>query len=149
MYKRNGDASRENTKNRNARWRERGGLREWCRNNPDRIKTYQEQHRIHNIVNEEWFACLDYFNNSCAYCNLTDEEQLILYNERLHKEHVIHNGSNYIDNCVPSCKACNASKSDKEFNDWYNEDNITFTQERLDKIVRWMTSDCFDVLNIE
>jgi 5-methylcytosine-specific restriction endonuclease McrA len=123
----------------------------WRKENPDKVKEYNKDrnmHKKHEITNEEWFECLDYFNNSCAYCGITEEEQVRLYGEQFHKEHVIQNGSNYIDNCVPSCTSCNTSKNTKEFNDWYNYKNINFTQKRLDKIIEWMTEECFKTLNL-
>lgn len=121
---------------------------EWQRENKDKIKIYNDhrkQHKEHDITDEEWFACLDYFNNTCAYCGLSELIQIEIYNEQFHKEHVNHNGSNYIDNCVPSCTKCNASKNDSEFNDWYNDKNELFSKRRLNKIINWMTNKCFTI----
>lgn len=134
------------------RMRAKGKYKEWQVNNPDKIRGYnlkRNMNKKHDITDEEWFACLDYFNNSCAYCGLPEEDQHKLYSESFHREHVIHTGNNYIDNCVPSCTACNSSKYDKEFNEWYNEENKVFSKRRLSKIVNWMTKECFKVLNIE
>lgn len=96
----------------------------WRRGNPDKVRGYNKERNMnkqHDITDQEWFECLEYFNNSCAYCELSEQEQFDLYNEQFHKEHVIHNGNNYIDNCVPSCTSCNTSKHDAELNDWYCE----------------------------
>jgi hypothetical protein len=123
----------------------------WRRGNPDKVREYNKERNMnkqHDITDQEWFGCLDYFNNSCAYCELSEQEQFDLYNEQFHKEHVIHNGNNYIDNCVPSCTSCNTSKHDAELSEWYCEKNYNFTKERLNKITKWMTEDCFEVLNL-
>lgn len=129
--------------------REEGKQDTWRKNNPDKVKMYNKNHRNHDITDQEWFDCLDYFNNNCAYCGLPEEIQYKLYNEQFHKEHVIHDGTNYIDNCIPSCTRCNTSKHDSEFNDWYNEENDIFSKRRLNKIIKWMTKDCFKVLNLQ
>jgi hypothetical protein len=132
--------------------RAKGKYKEWQINNPDKIKEYnlkRSMHKKHEISDEEWFACLDYFNNSCAYCGLTEYEQYKLYSKQLHKEHVYHDGNNYIDNCVPACNLCNGSKHNFEFNDWYNEENEVFSKRRFNKIINWMTKECFKVLNLD
>ncbi|MCM3109985.1 HNH endonuclease [Lederbergia lenta] len=131
------------------KYRENGKLRKWQRNNKDKVQVYQKQHRNHDITDEEWFSCLDFFERACAYCGLSEQEQLTIYNESLHKEHVAHDGSNYVDNCVPSCTKCNTSKSDRDFNDWFNENNPTYSKNRLEKVIYWMTEKCFEALNIE
>jgi hypothetical protein len=128
-----------------------GRYKMWQQENKDKLNEYnrkRREHKTHDITDQEWFECLDYFNNSCAYCGLSEQEQFNLYGEQFHKEHVIHTGSNYIDNCIPACTKCNCSKHNNEFNDWYNEDNSNFTPERLHKIVKWMTEDCFNTLNL-
>jgi hypothetical protein len=128
-----------------------GKHKEWRKKNPDKVKGYnlkRNMNKKHDITDQEWFACLDYFNNSCAYCGISEKEQFELYNENFHMEHVDHNGSNYIDNCVPSCTSCNTSKFTFEINDWYNEDNEIFSKRRYNKIISWMTKECFVVLNL-
>jgi hypothetical protein len=124
----------------------------WRENHPEKIREYnlkRKMHKTHDISDEEWYSCLDYFNNSCAYCGTSEKEQYDLYNESLHMEHVIHDGSNYIDNCVPSCTRCNTSKRDFDFNDWYNENNEVYSKRRYNKIINWMTKECFKVLNLK
>ena len=120
----------------------------WTNENKDKLAMYRKNHRNHDITDEEWFACLDYFNRLCAYCGLSEEKQFELYNQQFHKEHVFHDGSNYIDNCVPSCTRCNTSKSDSKFNVWYSNNNEIYSKRRFNKIIRWMTVECFKVLNI-
>ena len=64
-----------------------------------------------------------------------------LKNIDLHKEHVDHNGANDLSNCVPACQSCNSSKWEFDFNDWYCPNNPVFTQERYEKIVKWLEED--------
>jgi hypothetical protein len=126
-----------------------GKQKEWRQSNPDKLREYNQKHRDHDITDEEWFTCLDYFNNSCAYCGLSEDDQLKIYGHQLHREHVIHDGSNYIDNCIPACTKCNTSKHIKEFNEWYNQENEAYSKRRYNKIVNWMTKECFKVLNLD
>jgi hypothetical protein len=115
----------------------------WRKENKDRVKHYNEQrvHKNHNINNEEWDNCKKYFNYSCAYCGLPEEKHKELFSQRLHKEHVDHEGLNDLSNCVPACKSCNGSKHTFELEEWYNEENPIFNEKRLQKIYRWLDSD--------
>ena len=114
----------------------------------DKVKAnnqYRIMNKKHNISNEEWELCKQYFNHQCAYCGLNIEEHYIKFNGKIqlgdfHKEHFDHNGSNELDNCVPSCKECNSSKGDKEFEYWYKI-HPKFTYERLNKISKWLDKD--------
>jgi hypothetical protein len=126
-----------------------GEQRKWQQNNPDKLKQYREfreMNKTHTITNQEWKDCKKYFNNCCAYCGLPIEEH---YFNRLgerklgdfHKEHVDHEGANDLSNCVPSCKSCNSSKGTYILEEWYTEDTSRFSQERLDKIYKWLNED--------
>lgn len=118
----------------------------WLDKNPDKVKQYSQDryhNKIHKITKSEWLACKEFFNNRCAYCGLSIDEHYRIYAGKpqkidLHKEHKNHNGSNGLDNCIPSCQSCNDKKWKFEFEDWYNESNPNFTQERLDKINQWL-----------
>ena len=111
---------------------------------PEKVKEhnqYRYQHKKHEISKKEWNSCKQYFNYKCAYCGMTEEDHKKIVNQQLHKEHVNHFGSNGLENCVPSCKTCNSSKHTYELDEWYNEKNPNFTQERLNKIKAWMNND--------
>lgn len=95
-------------------------------------------HKTHNITETEWNVCKRYFNYECAYCGMTEEEHKLLYNEQLHKEHVINNGSNKLDNCIPACKSCNSSKHYYDIDEWYNTNNPIYNRRRYNKIKQWM-----------
>lgn len=121
----------------------------WRQNNPERIKEYnlfRYQHKNHKVTTKEWEACKKYFNHDCAYCGLHIEDHYIVFAGvtklgDFHKEHVNHNGDNDLSNCVPACKSCNTSKHTDTLDKWYNEKNSNFTQERYEKIIRWINED--------
>lgn len=136
---------KQRLKDGSKKWRESGKQKEYQQANKDKLKKYQKNHEDHKITSEEWEACLDYFDWACAYCGFTYDQHIEEHGQQLHKEHVIHNGSNFIENCVPSCKNCNSQKHDKEFNDFYNEDNPNYSKRRLNKIIKWTTKDAFDI----
>jgi hypothetical protein len=126
--------------------RENGYLSEWQKNNPDKMKKYRDdkkENRTHKITIKEWESCKEYFNYTCAYCGITEEEHEQLYNQGLHKEHVVHSGSNQLDNCVPSCRRCNGLKFKWSLDEWYNIDNPQFSEEKLRKILKWINEDNF------
>ncbi|WP_299831402.1 HNH endonuclease signature motif containing protein [uncultured Metabacillus sp.] len=132
--------------------RERGDQKKWRKNNPDKTREYsfyKQMNGTHNISNEEWVACKEYFNNSCAYCGLSEEKHKNKFNQRLHKEHVDHEGSNDLNNCVPACRSCNGSKWIFDLEEWYNEENKNFTKERLIKIYKWINEDYKKYIKVE
>lgn len=130
-------------------YRERGGQNKWYDNNKDKLKQYREKRKLekkHEVSYTEWALCKEYFDNECAYCGLRAEEhfvkrkgKMVLYD--LSKEHVAHDGSNDLSNCVPSCISCNSKKWTFIFEEWYNENNETFLKDRFIKINKWLTED--------
>lgn len=130
----------------NQKYRESGGYRLWLNNNKDKLQKYKDtklMHRTHDITNEEWNRCKEFFNNSCAYCSLHADRHFRkirgkFKNVDLHKEHIDHNGANDITNCVPSCLNCNSQKWMFAFEDWYNELNPNYTYDRLIRIKEWL-----------
>jgi len=133
---------REQTRKAISKHRENGGRKKWEDNNRDKLKQYRELHKNHEISKKEWQACLKYFNNSCAYCGMSNEDHKKKYKQQLHKEHVDDNGSNKLDNCVPSCKLCNSSKKGFILEEWYYKNDFSnHTKDRLDKIYKWINED--------
>jgi hypothetical protein len=141
-------------RNRSENWRiklresskkkvESGYSKKWQNENKDKLKIYNDKHRSHAISDEEWKTCKEYFNYSCAYCGLPESEHYIRYSGKtilgeLHKEHVVHAGENDISNCVPSCRSCNSSKRQYDFEYWFKERSYTFNQVRLEKVLSWI-----------
>jgi hypothetical protein len=100
----------------------------------------------HEITKNEWENCKNYFNYRCAYCGLAIEEHYIIYNGILklgdfHRDHADDEGRNDLSNCIPACKSCNTSKSNKDLLEWYDVDNDNFNTERLFKINKWLNED--------
>jgi hypothetical protein len=120
--------------------------KKWDKNNPDKLSIYKEQHRDHDISEKEWRDCKEYFNNKCAYCELHINEHLVVFRGKLihsdfHREHVYHDGANDLSNCVPSCKTCNTSKHAIDFEFWYRKRSENYTEERYNKIIKWLQED--------
>lgn len=137
--------NREQRRNKLARWQK-------SLKGKERTKKYSEKryHKNHKVNKKEWISCKEYFSNKegeycCAYCGLPISQHFKLYrgeitNIDLHKEHVIHNGENDLSNCIPSCQSCNSSKSKNEMEIWFREKEF-FTEERLQKIYKWLDED--------
>jgi hypothetical protein len=111
-----------------------------------KLGKFRRMNKKHEITKEEWILCKEYFKNNngeycCAYCGLTEKEHKELYNQQLHKEHVDCHGNNNISNCIPACKICNSNKGILSIFDWYNSHNPIFAEERLIKILRWISED--------
>jgi HNH endonuclease len=117
---------------------------EWVKNNRERMNEhgrFKRMHKSHNISEDEWKSCLQYFDYKCAYCGMKEEDSLEKYKNKLHKEHVDHDGDNDLSNCVPACKGCNSSKHTSSLDNWYNESNSRFTTARMTQIQKWLKTD--------
>jgi hypothetical protein len=143
----NSPTGREKAKLRGRTRRENGGDKEWHDKNPQKLKLYSEKResKIHEISANEWENCKNYFNYRCAYCGLPIEEHYIKYRGKLilgdfHRDHVDDNGENDLSNCIPGCKTCNSEKHDKDWDEWYIN-NENYNDERYNKIVKWLRED--------
>jgi hypothetical protein len=136
----NSPGEKEDSKIRGRKWREEGKQREYYHNIPNKLRIYRQKryHKKHNITDQEWKQCKKYFDNSCAYCGLSEEEQRKRYKTDLHKEHAFCNGKNDLSNCVPACLECNSEKHLSDLYEWYTKDNNKFTYEKLSKIEQWL-----------
>jgi len=127
--------------------RKEGKQKEWQRNNRDKTRVYnlyRSMNKKHEISETERRNCKEYFNWSCAYCGVTEEESLNIYGERLHMDHVDPNGANDLSNNIPACKSCNSKKYTSSLEEWYSNDNPFmnyFSEDRLNKIYNWLNSD--------
>lgn len=145
-YQRKDIKEREMLKHRKQR--ENGYYRKWQQENPEKVRRhsrYRQMNKMHNITGSEWNACKEYFNFKCAYCGTPELEAKEIYGNFLHKEHVDHKGSDDLSNCIPACKFCNSSKHTARLEDWYNPENKSFHQDRLDRIYQWLESDYLKV----
>lgn len=129
-------------------WRPSGKQLEWQRINKDKISNYRitRKPKQHNITKSEWEICKKYLNYQCAYCGVSLEENKNMYNQDFHKDHVAHDGTNDLSNCVPACKRCNCSKWETNFKNWYVENDF-YSEERFNKILKWINEDYINFLN--
>ncbi|MDD2627789.1 MAG: HNH endonuclease signature motif containing protein [Clostridia bacterium] len=134
--------------------------KKWGQENPDKIREYNKNrimHKKHKINKMEWENCKRYFEYECAYCGLPLLEHYYTRNGitklgDFHKEHINHNGSNDLSNCVPSCGSCNDRKWKFLFDEWYNKENPRYSEERYNRIMQWLNNDWIlydENLNIE
>lgn len=112
----------------------------WQEENPEKIRKYnfERRHKNHQISDKEWSLCKQFFIHSCAYCGISEEDAKKIYGQRLHRDHVDHDGSNDITNCIPSCRSCNSSKWAHPLEEWYNVENEHYSSERLSRIKEWV-----------
>jgi hypothetical protein len=116
---------------------------DYFKNNPDKVKIYgkRRQSKNHKISKQEWLDCKNYFNNNCAYCGIPLDIHREIVGTDFHKEHGYPNGADDLSNCLPSCESCNCRKWEYDLLEWYNPNNPRFTQERYDKIMKWLNED--------
>lgn len=123
--------------------KEKGYYKSYYEDNKEKFKEYNQnrKQKNHNISPEEWISCKQYFNNECAYCGMPLEVHKKLHSQDLHREHVDPNGADDLSNCVPSCRICNVRKKLIPLNEWYNEDNRVYNEDKLNKIYKWLYED--------
>ena len=105
--------------------------------NPDKRSVWWQARRarqeslVSDFTNDEWKSAQEHFDNRCAYCG----------NEtKLTQDHFIpvSAGGGYTkSNIIPACGACNSSKHDVEFEDWYRR-NEHYSPERESKIWQYL-----------
>ena len=144
----------------NKRWREenREGQKKYREDNAERYRVhYREYYKtpkgrasiinssqkrralkkstIATLTTEQWQESLDFFGNSCAYC-----EKVVT---GLQQEHVIPvdlKGGYTRTNIIPACQSCNSSKQKRTLEVWYPQQPF-FSPERLTKIHAWIGFD--------
>lgn len=127
----------------NRKYRKKGKLREWQQDNKDKVKEYQihrEQHKTHDISISERESCKEYFNYSCAYCDITEVDAVKVYGQRLHMDHAENFGANDLSNSIPACKACNSSKGTEDLKEWFTHKDF-YSDEKLQTIHNWLDRD--------
>lgn len=121
----------------------------WRKNNKDKVnaskrKSNQKRRSLErNLAStftiDQWRECLMHFNHQCAYCDCT---------EKLEQEHVIpvSKGGHYtVDNIIPACKSCNASKNNKSLEEWY-VNHRSYSTLRMDFIKDYLESNSLPIL---
>lgn len=118
--------------------------KQWRQSNPEKMSEYNRNYtnkKKHNFTTKQWNDCKDYFDNSCAYCGISEQDAKEKYNKGLHREHAMNDGNNDISNCIPACTGCNSTKRKKDYIEWYTPDNEIFDQDRFNKILKWLNDD--------
>lgn len=145
QYKRNWrKKNKEKAKKQSADWhqthkeRRQEDLRRFVRLNPEKVKEYGQNHRIHDITKNEWECCLIIFDHRCVYCGISEEESLKIYKQVLHKDHYDPNGVNNLSNAVPACKMCNSFKHQDDAEIWFRSQEF-FDEDSLEHIKWWIT----------
>ena len=98
-----------------------------------RVNVYRSKKRSleHSLTVAEWDECISYFSNRCAYCG--KEEKL----EQEHFIPVTKDGPLTKGNIVTACRACNASKSNHDFKEWYHQKSF-YSRDRERKILEYL-----------
>lgn len=114
--------------------------------NPIKIRIDKQKRRtlkqnlLSTLTTKQYIETLTHFNNSCAYCGMTQKEHIKTKNHRLHQDHFIpllKNGEYTKSNILPSCQSCNCSKGDRDFQEWYPEYEH-YNQEREKVIIKYI-----------
>jgi hypothetical protein len=119
--------------------RGQAGLRAYCtpscrRKARTQRRRAREQHDYRTWCWSDFMHIARRFNYRCAYCNTKPDHQL-------QPDHVIalsKSGPNSVNNLLPSCLSCNASKSDLSLDEW------DARRERLNlppRITTWASED--------
>lgn len=133
-------ANKDKKKKYYSEWKNNGG--QIIRNINNRKRSAKILLLKHDFTKEEWLEVLDYFNYSCAYCGLTEEESIIIYNKKLCQEHVIPviDGGEYTKgNIVPACCSCNTSKCQMSLEKFYVHKDV-FTENNYNNILMYLNS---------
>lgn len=99
---------------------------EWIAKNPEKHRKIRREagrryeNRKRGAVGEhsleEWQNLVDSFDGLCAYCGERPG------NERDHVLPLSRGGSDYVENILPACRSCNASKHDKTPEEWLGKE---------------------------
>lgn len=93
----------------------------WRKEHKDMVNTWTNQNRSRKrllpaaLTPVQWETIKHHFNNTCCYCG--KENPL----EQEHFIPVTSSGAYDINNIIPSCRSCNASKNNKPFETWYSK----------------------------
>lgn len=142
-------ANKEAYDNRRTEWMKENGehvkeyYREYQHNNVEYFAEYRkfrDMHKKHEITPKERADCKEYFNSSCAYCGISEDEAVERYKKKLNMDHVDHTGANDLSNAAPACTGCNSSKWAHPMEEWYKQREF-YDEEKLIKIHKWLDED--------
>ena len=81
----------------------------------DKKRDARKREVLSTLTIEQWERAKQYFNNQCCYCG----SKLSLQQE--HFIPLSRGGEYTVNNIIPACMSCNASKKDRDFFTWYHE----------------------------
>lgn len=121
--------------------------KKWDKDNPTRRRLINAKSRTlkhgsdSTLTEGDWLQIKKLFDNSCAYCGMSEAKHFEIFDEKLHHEHVIPltDGGNYeFGNVVPSCRSCNSSKANHDFKEWYPNSKV-YSRVREVKIIDYIS----------
>lgn len=107
------------------KWKANGGQE--LRRLNDQKREAKKKNVYSDLTIDEWEECLKYFDYSCAYCGMKNEDHIEKYGHRLHQDHIIplsKDGAYSKFNIVPACLSCNSSKNDMDLEDFFMHNKI-------------------------
>lgn len=109
----------------------------WKLNNLDRVRIIRKRRKnkkktsISTLTVEQWQQIKQKFKNKCAYCG----KELPL--EQDHFIPLSKGGEYTINNIVPACRHCNASKNNSNFLEWYPKQEF-YSKKRENKVLKYL-----------
>jgi hypothetical protein len=113
----------------------------WRKTNPDKNKAKYTRNRYirksrmlsveSNFTEEDWNRCKSHFNDTCSYCG--EKKPL----QREHFVPLANKGEYTINNIIPACSRCNASKNNRNFFEWYPKQKY-YSKRREQKILKYL-----------
>lgn len=100
----------------------------WRNKNINLTKLYRHRRKAREeclestLTPSQWEEIKSDFDYKCSYCGKSEKEHLKEYNQTLHQEHfkALSIGGEYThNNIIPACILCNSSKNNKDFFEWY------------------------------
>lgn len=92
-------------------WNDPKAVAEWIRSLVAEAEAKRARRRY--VPAKDWARILDAFGHRCAYCGVSGVPL-----EREHRVPVVKGGGDGIDNIVPACRPCNATKRTDDPADW-------------------------------
>ncbi len=117
-------------------------------NNKDYVRIYAQKRRAKKkklpstLTPEQWEQIQKYFDYKCAYCRNKPNETL----EQDHFIPVTKNGGYTNCNIIPSCRSCNASKSNKDFKTWFKYQDF-YNKKQEQKILNYINNQKYNKEN--
>lgn len=118
-------------------------VRSMYRENPEKHRALVRQRRARilslpaTFTHEQWQRCLEWWNNTCAYCGAQQSFWHVL-----EQEHFIpvSKGGGYIAvNVIPACRPCNSAKRTALATEWLTRRHKG-NKRRVDKILARITA---------